>query len=62
MIIKNRIWICQLLILGMLLLITNSCKKDDTIIKKDGPIIKKDVIITWTNPAAILPGTPLSAT
>jgi len=26
---KNRIWICPLMIMGMLLMLTNSCKKDD---------------------------------
>ncbi len=37
------------------LLITNSCKKDDI-------IIKKDVVITWTNPEDIVLGTALSET
>lgn len=41
--------------MGFILIITNSCKKDD-------PIIKKDVVITWANPADITVGTLLSAT
>jgi len=41
--------------IGLLLSFTNSCKKDD-------PIIKKDVTITWDKPADITIGIPLSAT
>jgi len=48
----------QLLVIGLLITTTNSCKKDDTI----DPIIKKDVLITWANPADITEGTALSAT
>jgi uncharacterized protein (TIGR02145 family) len=52
---KNRILINSLLMMGLLVMLTNSCKKDDT-------IIKKDVVITWANPADITEGTALSAT
>jgi len=52
---KNRIWIFQLIIMGTFLMLTNSCKKDET-------TSKKDPIITWANPADISFGTLLSAT
>jgi uncharacterized protein (TIGR02145 family) len=51
--VKNGILICQLLILVILSITTNSCKKDN---------IKKDVVITWTNPADINFGILLSDT
>jgi uncharacterized protein (TIGR02145 family) len=52
---KNRFLIYPLVVMGFILIITNSCKKDD-------PIIKKEVVITWANPADITVGTLLSAT
>ncbi|NNG01411.1 MAG: hypothetical protein HKM93_18620 [Desulfobacteraceae bacterium] len=52
---KRNIWISLFFIIGMLLMLTNSCKKDD-------PDIKKDVVITWANPADIDAGIALSAT
>jgi uncharacterized protein (TIGR02145 family) len=58
---KNKLLFFQLLIIGFLFTAANSCKKDDEIIKKDDPIIKKNAIITWSNPANINSGTPLSA-
>lgn len=50
---KRNLWIYPLVLMGMLLMLTNSCTKD-----KD----KKDVIITWENPADIIVGTALSNT
>jgi len=52
---KNKIWVIQLLIIGLLLSITGSCKKSDT-----SP--RKDPIITWANPADIVYETLLSST
>ena len=52
---KNRIWIFPLMIMGTFLMLTSSCKKDET-------TSKKDPIITWANPADISFGTLLSAT
>jgi uncharacterized protein (TIGR02145 family) len=48
---KTRNWFYPLLIIGVLLTFTNSCKKD-----------KKDPIITWANPADISFGTLLNGT
>jgi uncharacterized protein (TIGR02145 family) len=53
---KNKFLFIQLLMIGLLLTLTNSCKKDDTTSSK------KDPIITWANPADITVGTLLSAT
>jgi uncharacterized protein (TIGR02145 family) len=50
---KNRIWIFPLIIMGTFLMLTNSCKKDET-------TSKKDPVITWANPADISFGTLLS--
>jgi len=52
---RNRILIYPFIIMGFLLIVTNSCKKDE-------PALKKDPIITWPNPADITYGTLLSAT
>lgn len=52
---KRNIWISPFLLIGMLLILTNSCTKDD-------PVIKKDVVITWANPADITVGMALSTT
>ena len=52
---NNRIWIYSLIVMGFLVILINSCKKDD-------PIVKKDAVITWANPADITSGTALSAT
>ena len=39
---KNRIWICPLIVTGLVLILTHSCKKDeepaDKITDKDGNI------------------------
>lgn len=53
---KNKFLFIQLIMIGLLLTLTNSCKKDDT------TSTKKDPIITWANPADITVGTLLSAT
>lgn len=53
---KNKFLFIQLIMIGLLLTLTNSCKKDDTTSSK------KDPIITWANPADITVGTLLSAT
>lgn len=55
MTIKTNIWISPFLFIGTLFMLTNSCKKDD-------PVIKKDVVITWANPADITVDITLSAT
>ncbi len=52
---KKSIRIYFLMAIGLLLIFTYSCKKED-------PIIKKDPIITWSNPAVITAGTLLSST
>jgi uncharacterized protein (TIGR02145 family) len=52
---KNKNLIYTFVIMGFFLIITNSCKKD-------GTIIKKDPVITWADPANINFGTQLSAT
>jgi len=52
---RQNISIYILLVICVFLILTNSCKKDE-------PIIKKDVVITWANPADITLGTLLSAT
>lgn len=61
---KNRsFWTYPLFSMGMLLMITNSCKNDDpVIIKDDLVIIKDDIVINWSNPSDIISGTMLSAT
>lgn len=53
MIIKNRVFYYPIVIIGLLIAIMTSCKKDEN-------IIIKDPIITWSNPADIVYGTPLS--
>ncbi|MFA5434038.1 MAG: fibrobacter succinogenes major paralogous domain-containing protein [Candidatus Paceibacterota bacterium] len=53
---KRNIWISPFLLIGMLLMLTISCTKDDD------PAIKKDVVLTWANPADITVGIALSAT
>src|SRR3972149_5369806 len=50
---KNRIFIYPLLVMGFLLIVTNSCTKDSS---------KIDPIINWANPADISFGILLSAT
>ena len=39
---KNRIWLCPLIVMGLVLILTNSCKKDeeptDKITDKDGNV------------------------
>ena len=53
---RNRnIWNFPLLLMGVLLMLTNSCKKDD-------PVTKMNVVITWANPTDIVAGIALSAT
>jgi len=52
---RQNISIYILLVICVFLTLTNSCKKDE-------PIIKKDVVITWANPADIILPTALSAT
>jgi uncharacterized protein (TIGR02145 family) len=52
---KRRFMIYILIVMGFVLIISNSCKKNV-------PIIKKDVFITWANPANVTVGTKLSAT
>ena len=51
---KNRILSYPLLVIGFVLILTNSCQKDET--------PKKDPIIDWQNPADIPHGTLLSET
>ena len=53
---KRNLWIYPFILMGMLLMLTNSCKK------KDDPVLKKIPVITWANPADIADGTSLSAT
>jgi uncharacterized protein (TIGR02145 family) len=50
---KNKLFIYPFIVLGFVLTLTNSCKKEDT---------KMDPAITWENPADITYGTLLSAT
>lgn len=50
---KNRIWIYSLIVMGFVVILTNSCKKDET-------VSKKKPVITWANPADITYGTLLS--
>ena len=52
---NNIIWIYSLIVMGLLVILINSCKKDD-------PIVKKDAVITWASPTDITVGTALSAT
>lgn len=51
----TKIWIYLLALLGAIISLTNSCKKDES-----PSLSKKDPIITWANPADISFGTPLS--
>jgi uncharacterized protein (TIGR02145 family) len=53
---KNRIIIYPILVMGFVLILANSCKKDETTASKNNPII------TWDNPLDITYGTLLSAT
>jgi uncharacterized protein (TIGR02145 family) len=53
---KNSILIYPFVIMGVLIMLTTSCKKDED------EAVKKDPIITWANPADISIGTMLSAT
>jgi uncharacterized protein (TIGR02145 family) len=53
---KNRIIIYPILVMGFVLILANSCKKDETTASKNNPII------TWVNPLDINYGTLLSAT
>jgi uncharacterized protein (TIGR02145 family) len=43
---NTRIWIYTLIVIGFILILTNSCKKDDT-------LSKIDPVIIWSNPADI---------
>ncbi len=52
---KNRIWIYSLIVMGLLVILINSCKKDES-------PTKKTPVITWANPSDIVYGTLLSAT
>ncbi len=52
----TKIWIYPLALLGVLLALTSSCKKDES-----PQSSKKEPIITWANPADISFGTLLSA-
>jgi hypothetical protein len=52
---KNRILIYLIIAIGFILILTNSCVKDEK-------SSKKDPVITWENPADITYGTMLSET
>ncbi len=54
---KNKFLIYTLIVIGFVLIITNSCEKDETTLSS-----KQDPIITWSNPADISFGALLSAT
>lgn len=51
--INNRFFVYLSILMGLILTLTNSCDKDDS-------IVKKDVIISWTNPTDITLPTALS--
>ena len=53
---KNRIWICQFLILLIVIIAISGCENDED------ATIKEDPSITWENPADIIVGTLLSNT
>jgi uncharacterized protein (TIGR02145 family) len=53
----KKLWIIPFLLIGMLLMLTNSCKKD-----KDASPSKKNPVITWANPMDITSKTLLGAT
>ena len=50
---KNRIHISLFILIGFVLILTNSCEKDEK-------SSKKDPVISWENPADITYGTLLS--
>jgi hypothetical protein len=52
---KNRVQTYLFILIGIVLILTNSCEKDEK-------SSKKDPVITWANPADISYGTLLSAT
>ncbi|MBK8484993.1 MAG: fibrobacter succinogenes major paralogous domain-containing protein [Saprospiraceae bacterium] len=52
---KNKYWLIQLFLTGVLLALTNSCIKDEATTST-----KKNPIITWSNPADISFGTLLT--
>jgi hypothetical protein len=51
----NRIWIYSLTVMGFVVILTNSCKKEEQ-------VPKKTPVITWANPADIIYGTLLGLT
>jgi uncharacterized protein (TIGR02145 family) len=53
---NNKFYFIYIFLIGLVMTLSHSCKKDDV------AVTKKDPVITWANPADITVGTLLSAT